>query len=846
MIKSCWLFVFMILTLIQVTAQTVKKIKVNALKSSLSQVLLDLKENYGIQFAFDDDMLSKYIVSVNRTFQTEEEALAYLLEDLPFELQKSGEVFLIIPVTTDTIAIQPVETIRITGQVLEALTFKPLPFSYVSINNKYIQTDQQGNFNFIASADTSFDLRISHLGYYIYDTTITQSINNRFLLDPQVEQIGEVQVRGNVVEQSTLIGDKPGMMKINHRIAPVLPGHGDNSIFNLLRLMPGILAAGEQSTDLLIWGCYESQSKIQFDGFTVFGLKNFNDNISVVNPFMVKNIEVMKGGYDARYGDRVGGIVDIAGKNGTMLKPSFTFNINISTMNSLLEIPVSKKSSFLAAYRQTYYQLYNPTDLQLFRNDDRANKVQDAASGSAIDFLVTPDYIFRDANLKYVYRGDKGSRFSVSLYGGGDNFDYQMEGSLLNLNLLRSETERNSQLGSSVQFSQLWKNGNSTSFTANYSVFERQAEEQNETENQRNGNKKITKNILSKNNVDEINAGAEHVFSFLNGHKLLAGAGIINNSVQLSRNSFAEQIINLNTISPRIYSYVHDVLPVVSWFEFKTGLRAIWSTQIKKVYVEPRISASFQISPRIKLNGAWGLYNQFMSKTSIVDSLLNFAYFWTNSNGENIPVLNAQHTVGGLSYYKNGFDFSIEVYHKITDGLTRFYNGSKRFPQGFFTGDAKTTGMDVFAKKEYKQQVVWISYTLSNTQEYFPFYGAGNYKPAPQNQKHEIKAARIFNIKSFYISANYVYGSGFERYDFEREEKQNLAKEYNRLDAALVYKFRPGKIKAELGLSVLNVLNNENIKYSNLRKTTVDDISLVGIYTEAVPFTPALFFNIIL
>jgi len=152
--------------------------------------------------------------------------------------------------------------------------------------------------------------------------------------------------------------------------------------------------------------------------------------------------------------------------------------------------------------------------------------------------------------------------------------------------------------------------------------------------------------------------------------------------------------------------------------------------------------------------------------------------------------------------------------------------------------------MDIFVRKEYKRQVAWISYTLSRTEEHYPFYGAGVYKPAPQNQTHELKAAGIFNIKSFYLSANYVYGSGFERYDFEQEENRDLGRAYSRLDAALVYKFHPGKVKAELGLSVLNVLNTDNIKFSNLRNTTVDDINLVGIYTEAVPFTPALFLKI--
>ena len=171
MVRIGWLAVFMLLFLFQAAAQTAKKIIVNVQHTSLSQVLLDLKENYGIQFAFDNDVLSKYLISVNRTFQSEEEALSFLLKNLPLEMEKSGDVFIIIPISEDTIAVQLKEPIKIKGQVMEAQTWEPLPFSNISINNKYIQTDQQGNFNFIASADSTFDLRISHLGYYIYDTT---------------------------------------------------------------------------------------------------------------------------------------------------------------------------------------------------------------------------------------------------------------------------------------------------------------------------------------------------------------------------------------------------------------------------------------------------------------------------------------------------------------------------------------------------------------------------------------------------------------------------------------------------------------------------------------------------
>lgn len=841
MLKTFWLSVLLTLVLLQAAAQTAKKITVNAVKTSLSRVLLDLKKEYGIQFAFDDDILSKYVVSVNRTFQSEEEALKYLLKGLPFELEKSGEVFLIIPLDEETVAVQPVKTAQITGQVLEAHSFEPLPFSYVSINNQYIQTDQQGNFNFMASADTTFNLRISHLGYYVFDTLLSGNINTRFFLEPHIEQIQQVIVEGSPVERSTLIGDQPGRMKINHRIAPVLPGHGDNSVFNLLRLMPGILASGEQSNDLLIWGSYESQSKIQFDGFTLFGLKNFNDNISIVNPLMVKNIEVMKGGYEARYGERVGGIVDITGKAGTLQKPTFAFNINTSTVNSLLELPFSKKSTLLAAYRQTYYQLYDPAKLQLGRSKNNNSQSQ---QNSLIGFDVIPDYVFRDANLKYVYRGDHNGQLSVSLYGGGDRFDYGMEGGFNHLLLLRTEEEQNRQLGSSTQWSKRWENGNSTSVAASYSVYEKLASEQNRTENTRTGKVRITRNIASVNNVDEFMLNAEHNFSFLNGHRLVGGAGIIFNQVSLSRKSFEEQKIDLNSQSSRMIVFVQDELPVGKALSLKSGLRYSWATNLKKGFAEPRISVSVNPAKSIKLNASWGLYNQFMSKTLIVDSLLNYAYFWTNSDGEDIPVLHAQHWVGGISVYKNGFDFSAEFYYKTTDGLTRFYSGSKRFQQDFYTGDAKTSGLDLFIKKEYKKHVAWISYTLCKTLEHYPFYGIGVYRPAPQSQQHELKAAGIFNFSSFYFSMNYVYGSGFERYDFENQKNLEWYKPYSRLDAALVYRFRPGKVKAELGVSVLNVLNTENIKYSDLRKATVDDVNLVDIYSGAVPFTPALFLNI--
>ncbi len=843
MLKSGCLGILLLLVF-QLAAQTPERIKVTARKTPLNQVLLDLKESYGFQFAFDNDLLSQYPVSANREFKTAEETLRFLIKNLPLELEKSDDVFLIIPrqsepETTNT---------QISGQVLEAFTSEPLPFSYVSVNRTPVQTDRNGNFNFIASTDSSFALRISHLGYFVYDTVVSNSLNRRFFLMPRIESIHEVKVRGNPIEKSTLIGDKAGYMKINHQIAPILPGHGDNSIFNLLRLMPGILAAGEQSNNLLIWGAYEGQSKIQFDGFTVFGLKNFNDNISVVNPFMVKNIEVMKGGYEARYGDRVGGIIDITAKDGSLQKPGFILNINSNTVNTMVQTPIGKRSSLIAAYRQTYYPLYDPSELSFFTRrpsgSGKGNNPGQNILSSSVDFNVKPDYVFRDANLKFSHRLKNKAQFSLSLYGGGDDFKYNMEGEVARTIITQSEGEKNQQIGSSAQLSYPWNNSNVTNITAAYSYFQQEFSEKNELYNSRTDILRITRHSDSENQVDEVRVNAEHTFSFREGHKVIAALGMVRNNVQLNRTTLETNTLNYDRSLSRLVAYVQDELPLGSILKLNAGLRASYITDPGKWYVDPRVSASLNVTKQLKLNVAWGTYHQFLVKTTVVDSLNNFTDFWINADDENIPVLDAMHSVAGLAYNHNGWTASIEGYYKTTNGLTRYYAENKRFDAGFYEGKARTYGMDVFLKKEYKRHMAWVSYSYCQADEHFPVYLREYYLPAPQQQKHELKLAGILNYKSFYFSSSYVYGSGFERFDIETESGKKLDQPYKRLDASLVYKFKPGKVKAEAGISVLNVLNTDNIKYSNLRLSSTDDLDVVGVYADAVSFTPALFLKL--
>lgn len=870
MIRRIIISVFFVLMVLDALPQN-RSIVIDVQNKPLSQVLLQLREKYDFQFSYSESQLSKYQITLSRTFSSKEEALNVLLDGLPFQLKKTDEVFIIIPDKKKLREQQKKEQTQISGQIVEAGSSEPLPYSKILINNHPMIADVTGNFIFTASADSSFRVRISHLGYYQYDTLLFSGVNQRFKLYPSIIDLPEVLVQNTEIEKASQLGEKAGKITINHNIARFLPGQGDNSVFNMIRLMPGIPASGEQMADLMIWGSYEGQSLVTFDEFTLFGLKNYNDNISVANPFLVKNIEILKGGYDAKFGNRIGGIVNITAKNGGMQKPVFSLNINPTTLNGMVEIPLFKKSSLLFAYRQTYYNLFNSGDFNFFAPTFRSTK--DQLNGTthqnvSFDLDVYPDdYQFRDMNLKYSYNFENGDQFYVSMYSGGDDFNLLADANTnitmrngnsrsVPIAIKLTDQEENRQRGMSVFYRSRLNDNLVSKFVLTHSDFSKSLADQVYTVNtltQRVYNKD---EVFTRNRTFENSFRMENNLSFLNGHQLEFGAGLYANGAEINLNSNLTDTLsinNLNQYENQIgFAYLSDILPIGNRLSLKSGIRINKMMDKNSFYVEPRISGSFKLNEQWKLNAAWGRYHQFIYKIANIDRNQNYSYLWVAGN-ENIPVLKATHWVGELNYFKNDFTLNAQAYYKTTQNLSeRVFELRKiknMIVNGYFMyyGDAKNYGLDLFAKKDIGKHSVWASYTWSKAFERFAPQKEQlpEYSLAPQHQLHEFKLAGLFNVGKFYFSGNYIYGSGLEilRKIFN-ESEDNVA--YNRIDAALTYKFSPKKLQGELGFSVLNVLNTQNLRYANLKNFQLtSELGDFKVYSSAVPFTPVLFLKLV-
>ncbi len=834
---SQWLLLFFLIFFSsQLKSQT---IRLDCDEKPLSQVLIEIRDKHQLQFSFDDSRLSSYTISVDKKFKSPNQALSFLLKDLPLEFENNNGVYLIYPVIN-----QPKErsVFRLAGQFSDIKSGESLPFTHLLVNSYGVVSDHKGNFQY-NSEDSIFHVQASHLGYYLLDTTLFAGVNHQLDLKSFNIRLQEIQVAGEDIVRNLKIGESAGGIRLNHKVANYLPGNGDNSIFNLLRLQPGILAAGEQSSDLIIWGSYEGQSQLLYDGFTLFGMKNYNDNISAVNPFMAKDIQIYKGGYGAEYGERVGGLVNVVGIDGDKKLPHVNLMLNNMTLNGMFSLPIREKASLALAFRQTYYELYD-TGVLTFGTDRRQ---QGGQQGETYTF---PDYNFRDLNVKYSGETESGNTYSLSWLGASDRFVNKRSQTNIRKNsetdIIYDQIEQNYQSGGSFSYGKKWANGSQSHFSTSYSGIETQVNTflkftwKGRVKGQIIERDSISQDGLTTNQVGEASFKFKHQTAVNKWQQLKFGANYIYNRVKLTGDTFDVNYIDQQESDSRVSAYVEDQLSLSKSINLKLGVRTDYPLKLGKVFVQPRISSSINLGDYLKLTGAWGLYNQYLVRSTSLDDQGQYRYFWVISDEEEIPVQDAGHTVLGLNYNKRGFSISAEGFMKKTSGLTRYVH-NERF-RDVYIGESKSKGLDFFVKQDWKGHSVWAAYTISETLERFPGFRKGKYFRARHDQRHEVKLAAMLNFKPIFFSMNYVYGSGFP-YSNRPADVEEIEFPYKRFDVAMVYQVIRKKVLLEAGISILNVFDYANVKYATFIRVPNEQEVSVDYQTEAVPFTPTMFIN---
>ncbi len=783
-----------------------QQVKINAKNQPLNKVLIEMGKNYNVQFSFNDQLLAECFISDNKTYDSPKKAITELVKNCQLTFKINEGVFVIYKPT-----IRKEITYRKTlkGIIVDAVNGEALPYSNIQINDIDITTDGKGNFSF-KSQDSIFHIKVSHVGYYIKDTIIHKGSFLYIKLNPCVVGLEEFVVSSNADIQIATVGERSGLVKVNSKVAQFLPGNRSNTIFNILRLQPGVLAAGEQTNDYLLWGSYKGQTQIIFDGITLFNIGSTNDNIGAINPFITKDIEVYKGGYNAELGDRTGGVVNITGSMGQYEKFGTQVSIDNKLTNGSVNVPLGKKNVFQLMFRKSYF------DKMDFKNDKK------------YDNSYTIDQQFTDVNIKLSGFGDNGGQYYISLLGNKDDVAYDVKTKQDEL-LSSYHKSYQEQRGGSVYYSKSWKNVGNTNFTIAHSNLNINSSDSRQYIDSLNINKPTLLNSIVTNGVSENSIKIEHHFPTFHRQTWLLGMGLINN-----KTTFDDETKLAETNTNRINGFLKNDISVSKKISIEPGIRVDIPLNIKKIYIQPRINISLRPFQYWKFNLAAGIYNQFLVENPIFDSNGNNYNNWGIADEKLIPVIKGVHYISGISYSKNDITISAEGFYKTNNSLSRFINDVDSLELTFTYGESRSVGLDFFIKKKIKKHQFWIGYTISQPEELFTNFANQDFQPAPHNQRHELKGAGLFNFDPIYLSFNYVYGSGL--YNSEQLSSAGKIIPYNRFDAALLYRFNTKKYKLETGFSVLNVFNSFNVRYNNFSSFPNSET----VYQQALPFTPTL------
>lgn len=780
--------------------------------------LNDVLRSLPAEMSFDDNALAKYKITVNKKFNNPKEALDFLLKDKPFQFENINGVFVISSciskknIETSIIGIKKYYTYS--GTISDAENGESLPYVYITVPDGIISTDEKGFFTFKTEQKSTIPIQVQYLGFERLDTIILHGISDIKLLSKSYV-MDEVVVNPTPSTMQIQSGASAGEMRINHQVAKYIPGSVDNSVFNLMRMMPGVRASGEPSEDIIIWGSNAGESKVTYDGYTLFGIKNYNDHIGSVNPYLVKDIRIFKGGYGANQGGRIGNITEITGIDGEFNIPSVKATVSNYTVNAFASLPLSQRLNVLVAYRQTFYNLYNSGNVDFPMNEKEENNNNSFFS----DIYIKPDYHFRDANFKLSGKAFAGDSYYISLYGADDRFKFSVkQPNEYDLNA----AEKNRQYGGTAFYKRVWENGTSTKFTATFSRLTSLLDN-------------LTIVGYQKPTLDDVNHMDNEVqeFSIKLNHDIYVGS---RNKIQIG-GEWQQYRVSLNDLcgeldKPTIYITDNILLGKLS---IEAGIRADLPID-KKIYIQPRISGRYKISEEFTATASWGLYNQFLTRTPYQYDKSGFQMVWSMADS---TFSKAMHTTAGIAYSKDGLLISLEGYFKKTKNTQYFLDNT------IYKIDNTIYGADLFVKKQISNHTLYGAYSISNLRK-------------PQSElSHEIKVGGIGAFDPFYFSLSYVYGTGFSyistgghghgnaegNHESESKHSDDSTNEhYSRLDIGATYKTQIKRVKLQAGISLLNVLGTKNIKYNY---QISGQNSATNIFTKATPFTPTVFIELI-
>ncbi len=673
--------------------------------------------------------------------------------------------------------------------------------------NKGTSSNTSGYFSITNIAPGDYILVCTYIGYNTFQKKVTLKENENLRLDveliPTSEELEEIIITSEAEKEKA---KEIGVAQIGTSLIKELPSVFQADVFRSIQLLPGVKAASDFSSGLYIRGGSPDQTLILLDETTVYNPSHFFGFFSTFNPDAIKDVRLYKGGYPAEFGGRLGSVLSIYNKDGNRNETHGSLTLGMLSSRASVEGPYKYGSWSLAVRRSTL----EPLLAALRKTSDN----------------IPSSFYFYDMNGKINFDAGKSDKFGLSFYTGKDAVSFPFaDDAEFNLNYGNQTVSGNwKHIFNEQLFSSFVVTGsryfNFPTFELGGTPFERD------------------------NNIYDFSVKGDLEYLVNDKHTIETGVwgGVMTLILK-------DRFDNEESFSSRIQAnyasfYIQDTWRPTDRWKLTYGTRFNYFSDGDYLRPEPRVSLEYKPAERVRLQAAYGRYNQFL--TLISNEAFSGFDVWLTADEGIKPAFGDQFVLGAKTIPFKDYGFDVEVYYRTMNDLFEldpFIQDVSGLPYSdiFRIGSGDAYGAEVFFEKRAGDFTGFIGYTYSYTWRRFPNYnneienpnGSGRSYPPKYDRRNDINLVMSYQLSKRWkatTSFNYATGQAYteplgryslnnpvwdnQNYDTIVSGKINASRlpAYHRVDVSFSrYGTFFGLGDAEWQFQIVNLLSRRNV-----------------------------------
>ena len=653
------------------------------------------------------------------------------------------------------------QTTTLSGYVYERGSLELLPYVtvYEPSSQTMVYTNNYGFYSLQFPSGDTAKVVFSSYGYGS-DTLTLIGKSGKQSYNPE---LAKVTVLEEVVIRSERLQTQEVQMSTVHVSAkevksiPIL--FGEKDLFKTLLLMPGVQSGTEGTSGIYVRGGGPDQNLVILDEATIYNANHLLGFFSIFNGDAMKSVELVKGGFPARYGGRLSSVIDVRMKEGNKTEYHGEGGIGIISSHLMVEGPIAKnKASFMISGRTTYFDLLARPLMKILSPETSAG------------------YYFFDLNAKFNYDISDKNKLYVSAYFGRDKFHLE-------------EYDNTDGEKDKYKMGLYWQNATATArwnhlFTSNlfsnlsfiFSDYTMDIYDKFKSTD-------YQYSTTYKSGIRDFSLKYDLTYIPNSRHHILTGAEVTYHQSCPSAVSLKEDTLSSKQVQIEHgleYSlYFEDEIQIRK-FRINPGIRLTCFTVPRRTYFspEPRLSMSYNFLPNLALKASYAMMSQSMLllSTSTIGLPTDL---WVPVTSR-IKPQRSQQVALGLHYdlYNPSMSFSVEGYYKHMNNVLAYKEGASFFLdaiEGIFNpgeferiwsdnvtaGKGWSYGVEFLVRKNAGKFTGWIGYTLSWTQQQFDDLNFGRKFFARYDRRHDVSIVLMYSpTKKINLSLSWVFATG--------------------------------------------------------------------------------------